>query len=378
MKSRYRTWQFAAALAFIAALILISVAAWANGEKKMPKVSPTHKSVSQPAVMGRGPTTVTVTNLSASSAGSCAWIYTSSPTKCAPMAVSGLIQATATVGPVGDTPVKFNDRANVVATFCYPANGSTYMVNFMSLASAGQFNTPFGGIVFERSIFGDTQLFSLDLPPTVAYVAMLGIATITKDNNVIASNQPAVVAITQAIHDDSHRLLAQADSSRKEMHLIVPGSFAEGVAGVPGFPNGGFYIYWPTAQYDIQRENITVRETLATPMGKGPEGVVGSLLVNLTSSGINKTVGTAPFGLYDITVRNMSNKDQGLFMTGTDLCCTEFKRFSTILKPGASQTFRFYFAPGKVVMRPFCCAVKTSTSYIGQSWTGPATSVIFQ
>ncbi|MEN6357431.1 MAG: hypothetical protein ABFD83_10135 [Armatimonadota bacterium] len=371
MRSQYCTSRLVVIILLIAALCALSVAVMANGHVK---VKPAPKARVSPAMPGRGPTTVTLTTVTASSIGNCAWLYMSMPSQCAPTAVSGTIQAIATKGPADMLSIK--DRASVLATFSCPG-GSTYTVRFTSLASAGQFNTPFGGVAFERSIFGDTRFFSLDLPATTAFVAVVGIATIMKNNDVIADNQPAIAAITQGIHDDNHRLMSQADITRKEFHLIVPGSLVDGVSPVPGFANGYFYVYWPAADYSISRESITIPSETVAPIGRGPENP-GSLMIHLTDSGIHKTVGTAQFGLYDITVKNISNKPQGLYMTGTDICCTDYKRFSTILKPGASQHFKFYFAPGKVTMRPFCCAIKTPTAYKDYNWTGPATSIKFE
>ncbi|MCE5322223.1 hypothetical protein LLG46_02780 [bacterium] len=373
MKSQYRMWHLVVIIALIAALCATSMVAMANGKVKL---KPMPKEKPAPAMTGRGPTTVTLTTVTASSIGNCAWMYTSLPlNQCPPTSVAGTIQAMATKGPAGAAVM--NDRASVLSTFTCPAGGPTYTVKFVSLASAGRFNTPFGGIAFERSIFGDTKFFAFDLPSTTAFVALVGIATIMKDNDVIADNQPALAAITHGIHDANHCLLSQADITRKEFHLIVPGSLVDGVSPVPNFPNGYFYIYWPSADFNISKETITIPAETIAPLGRGPSNP-GKLVINLTDKGIHKTVGTAQFGLYDITVKNISKKPQGLYMTGTDICCTDYKRFSTILKPGASQKFTFYFAPGKVVMRPFCCAIKTPTSYKDYNWTGPATSIKFE
>lgn len=372
MKSQYSMSRLLVIILLIAALCALSAAVMANGHVK---VKPAPKAKASPAMPGRGPTTVTMTTITASSIGNCAWMYTSLPSQCAQTAVSGTIQVIATKGPADMASIQ--DRASVLATFSCASGGSTYTVRFTSLASAGRFNTPFGGVAFERSIFGGTRFFKLDLPATTAWVAVVGIATIMKDNDVIADNQPAIAAITQGIHDDNHQLLSQADITKKEFHLIVPGSLVDGVSPVSGFPNGYFYIYWPSADYSISRETITIPSATPAPVGRGPNNP-GSLMIHLTDKGIHKTVGTAQFGLYDITVKNTSKKAQGLYMTGTDICCTDYRRFSTILKPGASQKFKFYFAQGKVTMRPFCCAIKTPTSYKDYNWTGPAVSIKFE
>ena len=122
MKAQFRTVRFAMALALIAAVSLMCVAALANGHGKMPAKEPAPRYEPAPATIGRGPTTVTITTATASSATNCAWIYTAMPTNCAPMQTTGMIQATAFKGPVGETSVDIKDRANVVATFNYPAS----------------------------------------------------------------------------------------------------------------------------------------------------------------------------------------------------------------------------------------------------------------
>lgn len=371
MKPQFSMSRFVLVLALIAAFSALSVAAMANGKMKPAKPAPSYKT---PTVQGRGPISVKLTAITASNIGCTAWLYNTWPTSCPPTQVSGSIQAMAVKAPA-DMP-SLNDRANVAASFTCTSGGPTYAVNFKSLASAGQFNTPFGGVAFQRNIFGDTRFFNMDLPVTMAYVAVVGLATITKDGQVIAENQPAVAALTQGIHDDNHKLMSQADATRREFHLIVPGSMVQGVSAVPDFPNGYFYVYWPDATYNISTETISIPAETTAPLGRGPQ--TGSLAINLTNKGISKSVGTASSGLYDITVKNISNKPQGLYMTGTDICCTDYKRFSKIIKPGESQKFKFYFAPGKVVMRPFCCAIKTPTAYKDYNWTGPATSIVFE
>jgi hypothetical protein len=373
MKPRFRTSRFLLVLTLIVAFGALSGAAMANGKMRPAKPAPSYKA---PAMPGRGPISVTMTTITASSVGNTAWLYNTWPTSCPPTQVTGTIQAMATKAPA-DMP-SLNDRATIMASFTCMSGGPTYMVAFKSLASAGRFNTPFGGVAFRRTIFGDTRYFNLNLPVTTAYVAVLGLATVTKDGQVIAEDQPAIAALTHAIHDTNQKLLSQADATRNEFHLIMPGSKVQGVSAIPDFPNGYFYVYWPDATYNITTDTISIPAETAAPLGKGPQESIGSLVINLTNKGISKKVGIASSGLYDITVKNISNKPQGLYMTGTDICCTDYKRFSKIIKPGDSQKFRFYFAKGKVVMRPFCCAIKTPTSYKDYNWTGPATSIVFE
>lgn len=114
-----------------------------------------------------------------------------------------------------------------------------------------------------------------------------------------------------------------------------------------------------------------------TPIA-GTTAPVGTLRISLTNQGpVTSSDVTIP-GLYNVTVTNNSSRRRGVELTGIDLCCTIYKRFSSVLRVGQSQTFKWYFAPGKVTFREFSGARKTGRAYTNVRYTGNSTSMTFQ
>jgi hypothetical protein len=110
-------------------------------------------------------------------------------------------------------------------------------------------------------------------------------------------------------------------------------------------------------------------------MGALP-ATMGILEITLTNTGIRKTIGEADSGLWDVKVTNSGRGYRGVLMSGIDLCCTEYNRFSTLLRPGQTQTFRFYFAPGKVTFKDFTHARRVREGLVDVKWGGHSNSLI--
>lgn len=111
----------------------------------------------------------------------------------------------------------------------------------------------------------------------------------------------------------------------------------------------------------------------------GTAGVVlGTIPISITNQGIQKTMGTANFGTYDVVITNNSSRARGLYFTGTDLCCTTYHRYSSMIQPGGKTSFRFFFAPGKVVIRDFLSARKTNTAYANVKYGPHSSSIVFE
>ena len=306
----------------------------------------------------------------ASNVGSTAYIYTDNVMTSTPTSVTGNIQLNAM--DVMSTDTSTSDTAAVMATFTYPANGSSYTVKLTkvdptALGSPAQSK----GVAFMQPMFGTTGVGPSDFPQTLAYVALFGRATIMKDGQSVATDQPIIAMVTQGLHDPSQRWLSTNDPTNQEIHLVVPGSLMGGGQAVTGFPKGGFYVYWPDAALDLRNIGGAVNMSgmagapppipTATPAmpARGPTTAISNMAISLTNTGIKKTIGEAPYGLYSVKITNDSSRAMGLYFTGIDLCCTEYNRYSNVLRPGHSQTFRFYFAPGKVTFKDFLSAEKT-------------------
>ncbi len=111
----------------------------------------------------------------------------------------------------------------------------------------------------------------------------------------------------------------------------------------------------------------------------GTVGVVhGTIPIRITNNAIVKDVGEAPFGTYVVRLTNDSSRSRGLLFTGIDLCCTRYWRYSSILRPGQTSEFRFFFAPGKVEIYDFLSATKKATAVTNVERGPLSSSIIFQ
>lgn len=318
-------------------------------------------------------------NAVASSTENAAWIYTGSFRDTTPASVTGSIRLSASRGQSMS-----QDRATVNAQFNW--QGSTYRVSVTCpFPISGQDFPGHGPVQFMRPVLGTADLGTLDLPETTAHVGVYGRATISKDGKVIADNQPAVVLVTHAIHSSDQTLLSTPDSGRKEIGLIIPGPL-NGQKFVKGFPNGYFYVYWPSSTVTLSGNTnpLPMPQTIPSGAGRGPatpmigtESPRGTISISLTNTGIRKAIGETPTGLYDLRITNNSRSTKGLVISGFDLCCTRYTRFSQLLRPGQSQVFRWYFAPGKVQMRDFSGGMRTSTSWTRVRYAGHSSSIVF-
>lgn len=362
------------AVAAVGVLCLLATAAVADETVEMSKVAlPTWVGASHLPIAH------------AQNVGNDAWIYTTDIKTSTPQQITGSIRMSVMDASPSDLP-NSRDKAYVHAKFRCPAGGPEYYVQFMTIVPVGTMHSHYGGVAMLKPIFGNTGIGPSDAPKTLAYIAAFGTATITKDNQTIATDQPTIALVTQAMHDPSHKWLSESDPLMQEIHLLVPGPLYEGGPSVPGFANGYFYIYWPNVAFEMRNVGGTVEivefseTTVPATKVKGSVEEIGakSLKITLTDTRINKAVANAPAGLYDITISNISPRPRGLYMNGTDICCTEFNRYSRVLQPGKSQTFRFYFAPGKVIFRDLLrCEHGKKTCLIatyGQHWS----SIVFE
>ena len=392
MKSTYYSKKgitLAIVILIVGALCLLTSSAFAANDSM---------NQSQPASAGAGAAYMPVAQ--ATNTGTTAWIYTSNIVATMPTQTTGSIQLSALDASPTDVATS-SDRANVAATFAL--GNSNYTVKFTCVTPVGSTYSHFGGVGVLRPVFGTTGIGGLNLPQTLAYVAIFGNATITKDGQALADGQPAMVFLTQAMHDPTTQAwLTTPDATRQEIQLIVPGPIQGGGTAMQGMPNGFFYAYWPDPAVQITNISAggtvnltdiapvatplcppsmsTTRTTTATPAtrpGAGP-AAVGRITINLTNSGIQTQTTTTGAGLYDVSIVNRASKPRGLLIRGIDLCCTEYNRFSKMIKPGATESFRWYFASGKITMREFISARKTGRSFTDVQYSGKEANINFK
>lgn len=315
----------------------------------------------------------------ASSTSSQAWIYTDDLRDSTPSQITGSISLHAVKAATMSA-----DKADASASFTW--KGAKYTVRVdCPFPVVGQDFSGRGPVQFMRPVLGLADMGTLNLPETHAHVAVYGRSTIMRDGKMIAEGQPTAVLVTQAIHGSDRHYLSSPDTSRNEIQLIVPGPL-DGQKFVSSFPKGYLYVYWPDAKLTMTGNVKPTPMTTATPMqsGRGPatpslgtESPRGTIAISLTNTGIVKEIGQSGTGLYDLNITNNSSRRRGLMITGTDLCCTLYTRFSRILRPGESQVFRWYFAPGKAQLKDFTSARKTKTAYANVKLGGHSSSIMF-
>ena len=79
-------------------------------------------------------------------------------------------------------------------------------------------------------------------------------------------------------------------------------------------------------------------------------GTMQPLTVTITESGLVTSMDEATGGLYLLTIRNESSTPRGIVMRGGDLIDSPYIRYSHVLQPGQSETFRWYFPSERTVM----------------------------
>lgn len=79
-------------------------------------------------------------------------------------------------------------------------------------------------------------------------------------------------------------------------------------------------------------------------LASGPASAQEPLMITITDSGISTSIDQPAGGLYNVTVRNDTSGYRGVVMRGPDIGASRYIRFSSVLAPGASQSFRWYFA----------------------------------
>lgn len=353
------------ALTVIVALLCVSAVAFGARHR-----------MSRPAAMGAGKMPMA----RASSTTDEAWIYTNDFRTTAPQSATGSIRMTAMKG------AKITqDRAEATARFTW--QGAKYSIEVdCPYPVSGQIFPGRGPVQFMRPVLGTADLGTLNLPATHAHVAIYGRSTIRKNGRIIAENQPTVVLVTQAIHSSDQAFLSSPVTDRNEIQLIVPGPLS-GQSFVKGFPNGYLYLYWPNVKLTLSGniKSTSLSSNIPPRAGRGPampmtgsDQTRGSINVRLTNTGITKEVYQTPTGLYDLSITNSSSRARGLVISGTDLCCTKYTRFSKIIRPGSTQVFRWYFAPGKVLLRDYYGGIKTSTSYRRVKFAGHSSAFVFE
>ncbi len=316
----------------------------------------------------------------ASSVSNDAWIYTSKFQTSTPKLTEGSVQLKAIKGAKLS-----NDRADVTARFRW--DNANYVVHVVCMYPiSGQDFPGHGPVQFMRPVLGSTDLGTLGLPETHAHVAVYGRSSISRNGKLLVDNQPTVVLVTKAIHNSDQQLQSSPNEDRNEIQLIVPGPL-DGQKFVKPFPNGYFYIYWPDVKLTMssKMKPTPMMSTSPSKIGRGPalpkvgtQTARGSINISLTNTGIKKSVGRMPSGLYKVTVTNNSSRRRGLVMSGADLCCTFYTRFSKLIPVGGTQTFRWYFAPGKTQIRDFLSGYKTRTSYTDVKYGKHSSSIVFE
>lgn len=71
--------------------------------------------------------------------------------------------------------------------------------------------------------------------------------------------------------------------------------------------------------------------------------------VALTSEGIVATPTSLSPGNHLLTIENNTSEPRGIEMIGIDSRTSPTVRYSKVLRPGESETFRWFLAPGKTV-----------------------------
>ena len=115
------------------------------------------------------------------------------------------------------------DKAAFLAVFTGP-NGKEYRVRLLKVLPKGPVHAFFGGVATNIIQHGGTGIGTRLMPEVYSYVAFWGVAELTVDGEVVASNRLVHGMITNRVRNDDYQLVfnGEADNSRIHMHLILP------------------------------------------------------------------------------------------------------------------------------------------------------------
>lgn len=99
---------------------------------------------------------------------------------------------------------------------------------------------------------------------------------------------------------------------------------------------------------------LSLMPLLATAAGsKAKEArynkAVPHVAISLTGKGMVATPKSLTGGNYLLTIKNRTSEPRGVEMIGIDKASSPTVRYTKILQPGRSESFRWYFAKGKTV-----------------------------
>jgi hypothetical protein len=245
-----------------------------------------------------------------------------------------------------------------------PSTNSTYEVRFTGLDKSSA-NSFFGGVGLVKTMFGDSGIGESDMPKTVAYEAVFGLANILKDGKVIGTNVPAHIVVLPGLFNTSTEKLAasvdEIDFNTRQIVLHVPGP-------VEGLPDNMLIVGWPQAALNLTDVGGKVLSSvqvasMALPGMVPAGGVVAGEVVELMPHSINVSLTDEGFrfpsrsgidaGYYTFNITNNSSINRGFLIRGKDRVGGDFERYTQLLKPGETATLSVYLPLGSYQLAEF-------------------------
>jgi hypothetical protein len=101
-----------------------------------------------------------------------------------------------------------------------------------------------------------------------------------------------------------------------------------------------------------------------------------TLTISITKTGITHTPKSFSGGHHVVMLKNMTGSARGIEMTGMDKGGSPYVRFSRVLAPGKSETFKWYFPPEKTVyLRDLTSCVHKSRTCVVATFGGMVSAI---
>jgi hypothetical protein len=135
------------------------------------------------------------------------------------------------------------DKAKFTAKFTGP-NGKEYQVKVLKVLPKGPFHPFFGGVATNIIQHGGTGIGTRLMPQVYSYVAFWGVAELTIDGSVVASNRLVHGMITNDVRDENYQLVFDdgVDNSDIQLHLILPPMIVTPTGPMPSPVPTGFTL----------------------------------------------------------------------------------------------------------------------------------------
>lgn len=200
------------------------------------------------------------------------------------------------------------------------------MVTAADVGVTGEF---FGGVILGQeinSVGGNASLGYSDWPPVHAFFAISGLARVKVDNDTLPDLQFVQVFATRGMRGADGKLLTEADTGDRELHVLFPGSLVGGNASFPNEADGFLYYYFENVKLELltPEKKAEVGSKLAPPVKPNVPPVASAMVVLENGTAANNSLLDASKRFLNVTLDASNSTDSDGTIEAYSWDVTEF------------------------------------------------------